>query len=206
MSDFGLLRRARLAQAIARSIPVRAEALGEFEGFPVIMTRSSHDDDVDQLIVDAAATQGIPLRGSGSAALTADDDPAAVASAARIAADVSIAVPEASRARHAEQLGGWALLHSVARSRTTLALASPAAEALCALTDKTRRETVEVYLDVAGSPREACARLHIHRATLYYRLEHLPAVVRDALADGLKRSTLHLALKLDRLWSATGVA
>ena len=49
----------------------------------------------------------------------------------------------------------------------------------------------------------ACKQLHIHRTTLYYRLENMPASVRDALEDGLKRSTLHLSLKLLRLRDGT---
>ncbi|WP_244231612.1 MULTISPECIES: helix-turn-helix domain-containing protein [unclassified Rathayibacter] len=36
---------------------------------------------------------------------------------------------------------------------------------------------------------EACAILHIHRTTLYYRLENLPPAVRAALDDGLQRCT-----------------
>ncbi|MFZ8477397.1 helix-turn-helix domain-containing protein, partial [Staphylococcus aureus] len=51
-----------------------------------------------------------------------------------------------------------------------------------------------------GRASVACQRLHIHRTTLYYRLEQMPEVVREALADGLQRSTLHLTLKLLRLW------
>jgi hypothetical protein len=64
-----------------------------------------------------------------------------------------------------------------------------------------RRETVETYLDAGCNVVVACERLHIHRTTLYYRLDTMPEVVRDALADGLKRSTLHLSLKLLRLWN-----
>jgi sugar diacid utilization regulator len=52
--------------------------------------------------------------------------------------------------------------------------------------------------------KAACEVLFIHRTTLYYRLEKMPEVVREALADGMKKSTLHLALKLIRLWEASG--
>jgi hypothetical protein len=68
--------------------------------------------------------------------------------------------------------------------------------------DEVQRQTIEAYLDEAGRAPDTCARLHIHRTTLYYRLEHMPSAVREALADGLQRSTLHLALKTARLWEA----
>jgi DNA-binding PucR family transcriptional regulator len=63
---------------------------------------------------------------------------------------------------------------------------------------------VETYLDVSGNVVAACELLFVHRTTLYYRLEKMPPVVREALADGMKRSTLHLSLKLIRMWEATG--
>lgn len=100
----------------------------------------------------------------------------------------------------AEDLGGWSLLHTLPRSRSLLTQASPAAIALAASDDPTQRETVEVYLDAAGRANVTCELLHIHRTTLYYRLERMPDSVREALADGMQRSTLHLALKLLRLW------
>ncbi|PPH49896.1 helix-turn-helix domain-containing protein, partial [Rathayibacter sp. AY1E1] len=37
-----------------------------------------------------------------------------------------------------------------------------------------QRAAGEAYLDVRGSVREACGLLHIHRTTLYYRLDNLP--------------------------------
>jgi DNA-binding PucR family transcriptional regulator len=79
---------------------------------------------------------------------------------------------------------------------------SPAADVLLEPANSIYRQTVEVYLDVAGRIADACARLHIHRTTLYYRLDKAPEAVRDALHDGSARSSLHLALKLERLWHA----
>lgn len=66
--------------------------------------------------------------------------------------------------------------------------------------DQMRRTTIEAYLDSGCSVAIACRTLFIHRTTLYYRLESMSDTVRDALADGLQRSTLHLGLKLLRLW------
>jgi hypothetical protein len=61
---------------------------------------------------------------------------------------------------------------------------------------------VEAYLDAGCSVAVACRALFIHRTTLYYRLESMSGTVRDALADGLQRSTLHLGLKFLRLWDS----
>ena len=49
-----------------------------------------------------------------------------------------------------------------------------------------------------------CEELHIHRTTLYYRLENMPQVVKDAMDDGMKRSALHLGLKLASYWENAG--
>ena len=42
-------------------------------------------------------------------------------------------------------------------------------------------------------------RLHIHRATLYYRLQKVEKVTGVNLADGNDRLALHLGFKLSRL-------
>jgi hypothetical protein len=60
-------------------------------------------------------------------------------------------------------------------------------------------ETLEAYLDLAGNAH-ACARaLHVHRATLYYRLQRIEELAATNLKDGSERLCLHLALKLGRL-------
>ncbi|GAA2235148.1 helix-turn-helix domain-containing protein [Herbiconiux moechotypicola] len=124
----------------------------------------------------------------------------AAVSAARIVSQL----PETGEAADASELGPWLMLAEIRRDPTSLARFSPAAEALVTAADDVERVTVEHYLDAGASVRLACEALHIHRTTLYYRLENLPPVVREALDDGLARSTLHLALKLARLWEAGG--
>ncbi len=104
----------------------------------------------------------------------------------------------------AEELGGWLLLRALPRSPALISSTCPAAADLFD-GDRVQLETVEAYLDAAGRAPAACERLHVHRTTLYYRLDHLPASVRDALSDGLQRSTLHLAIKLSRLWERDAV-
>ena len=45
-------------------------------------------------------------------------------------------------------------------------------------------------------------RLHIHRATLYYRLSRIEELTGMSLADGQDRLALHLGVKLGRLTGA----
>lgn len=149
----------------------------------------------------AAGAQGIAVRGVAVAACTARSaDITDAIERAMASARLRAALPDHVSTMRAEELGGWLLVQSLPRSLSLLEHACPAAAALMAGDDPTQRETVETYLDVAGRAGAACERLHIHRTTLYYRLEHLPEPVRDALADGLQRSTLHIALKMLRLW------
>jgi len=145
---------------------------------------SAHHDRLDDDL-DVAVQQAV------SAAELVRRLPAAPGGAPSPAADIS-------------EVGPWLMLSKVVADRAQLALFSPAAHALCFGGDGLQRETVETYLDVCGQVRDACQRLHVHRTTLYYRLDHLPDVVRAALADGLERSALHLCLKLVRYWEATG--
>lgn len=200
----GTLNRQLSLQRICRRLPANVDVLRERGNVVFLLSRSTHDDiDVDTLVRTAATEAGLPLAGVGSATVHAEDeDLARAAHAAEAAAEINVAVPELAGNTRADRLGGWALLHAVSAQRDLLSVASPAAAALCAAGEG-HRETVETYLDNAGQVRETCDRLHIHRTTLYYRLDNLPPVVKDALADGMQRSTLHLALKLDRLWAVS---
>lgn len=204
--EIGLLEQLRLTQTLCRTIPGRADVLRERDDAVFIITsRVKAGADLDALIRSWALSRQVALDAVGSAALRPDDeDLARAAHAALTAAELSRSIPELAEVTSGDGLGGWALLQAVEGHRGLLAVASPAAEHLCAVGD-TARETVEAYLDAAGHVRAACERLHIHRTTLYYRLDNLPELVKSALADGMQRSTLHLALKLDRLWAAAGV-
>ena len=176
--------------------------VGIREGSAVFLAAPVRDlDELTDAVTRETAVHGVVPRGLGMAtcgAVEADIDGAVARATA--SARLRATLPDQVASVRAEDLGGWALMHAVPRSRSLLHQACPAAFDLLGLDDPTPRETVGAYLDVAGRVPVACERLHIHRTTLYYRLEHLPDAVRAALADGLQRSTLHLALKLLRLW------
>ncbi|WP_226351667.1 CdaR family transcriptional regulator [Pseudonocardia sp. ICBG601] len=54
--------------------------------------------------------------------------------------------------------------------------------------------TVRAYLDEAGNGPAAAARLHIHRTSLYYRLDRVTRLTGLDVSDGATRLALHLGL------------
>lgn len=60
-------------------------------------------------------------------------------------------------------------------------------------------ETLEIYLDLGCDVKNTSARLHVHRATLYYRLRKVEESAGIDLRDGLDRLAVHLGLKLAQL-------
>lgn len=61
-----------------------------------------------------------------------------------------------------------------------------------------------VYLDLAGNVQATAAALHLHRTSLYYRLERFEALTGVDLRDGTQRTAVHLALKVAAFQHATG--
>ncbi|MBN9128830.1 MAG: helix-turn-helix domain-containing protein [Paenarthrobacter ureafaciens] len=60
-------------------------------------------------------------------------------------------------------------------------------------------EALQAYLATGGNAVEASRRLHLHRSTLYYRLERVATCTGLDLADGSVRQELHLALRVATL-------
>jgi len=60
-------------------------------------------------------------------------------------------------------------------------------------------ETLETYLDLAGSAVATAKALRLHRTSLYYRLQRVEELAGTDLKSGDERLTLHLSLKLARL-------
>lgn len=61
------------------------------------------------------------------------------------------------------------------------------------------RHTLETYLDSGCDARLSAQRLHLHRTSLYYRLQRIAELTGRDLSSGADRLELHLALKLARL-------
>jgi len=200
VEDAGIVAQVALGRHVAAALPARTEFVTATGDVVVLVSATTVDVDETVTRIEAEAlAQGSELRAVATADCSSDqDDLQASAQQAIDAARLRAVMPQALAAR-AEDLGGWMLVQSVPSSERLLKLVSPAAHELLR-GDEVQRQTIEAYLDEAGRAPDTCARLHIHRTTLYYRLEHMPDAVRAALADGLQRSTLHLALKTARLW------
>ena len=200
-------QRVSFGQRLAAIRELRINFLRERDAVVYLAARGTSGDDLfDGFIRNESARMGIQVLAAGSARVEPSaDDLAEAANHARTAMDLVFALPDLQPSKDISRLGGWLLLHSVPAQRRLLSSVSPAAEQLFSSGDRLQRETIETYLDCGGQTRAACELLHIHRTTLYYRLENMPPLVREALDDGMTRSTLHLALKLVRLWENTGI-
>ena len=66
-------------------------------------------------------------------------------------------------------------------------------------------ETLEAYLREGGAGSAAAKALHIHRTTLYYRLDRVREITGLDLDDGDVRMALQLGLGAHRLLTARGV-
>jgi hypothetical protein len=180
--------------------------LGDRDGKLLFVGRAADNDVADRIIPAEASKLAVAIHSIGSAHHSRDhDDLGAAADQAALAADLAGAIKPGVTRADISELGAWTMLAAIQADRSQLETFSPAAHALTVGGgDPLQRETVETYLDVGGRARDACELLHIHRTTLYYRLDNMPAPVKAALDDGISRSSLHLALKLVRYWEATG--
>ena len=59
--------------------------------------------------------------------------------------------------------------------------------------------TLEAYLDNGADAQETARRLHIHRSTLYYRLDRIRELIGSDLGDGGVRRELHTGLRIATL-------
>jgi sugar diacid utilization regulator len=200
----GADRARALASRIAASSRAEAVFVRERSGCLYFVTRARPETTTfDERIRELASRFELRVLGIGAALIEHSDyDLAPVAERAHRAASILAALPELGHMGWHNQLGPWIMLSRITPGSVRVRDISPAADVLLEPANSIYRQTVEVYLDVAGRIADACARLHIHRTTLYYRLDKAPEAVRDALHDGSARSSLHLALKLERLWHA----
>jgi hypothetical protein len=94
-----------------------------------------------------------------------------------------------------DALASW---HLVVSAPPALAIADvhPGADALARLPRPDLLHTARVVLDLGGDVTQAAAELHVHRTTLYYRLDRIEALTGVNLRTGAGREDLHLALRL----------
>jgi DNA-binding PucR family transcriptional regulator len=80
----------------------------------------------------------------------------------------------------------------------------PGAEALARQTRTDLMTTARVVLDSGGDIAASAATLHLHRTTLYYRLDRIQELTGVDLRDGGARTDLQLALWLAAYRRADG--
>ncbi|MFF7650946.1 PucR family transcriptional regulator [Streptomyces sp. NPDC007983] len=103
-----------------------------------------------------------------------------------------------------EQLGALAPLSLLPPDRLTPALLPGPLRTLLARDPSGRlTETLTAYLDHGGSAPRTAHALHLHRTSLYYRLQRITELTGLDLADGDHRLALHLGLRLHALMRAT---
>ena len=132
----------------------------------------------------AGSTAGVAAARRGCGDLTAQWHEA------RTAARVAAVDPRLAPAASWSELGAW---------RQVAALPGPDPALAGLLADPVLTATAEVWLDCAGSPQRAAARLCIHRQTLYYRLGRIEELTGLDLAEGADRLLLHLGVRAARL-------
>jgi hypothetical protein len=94
-----------------------------------------------------------------------------------------------------DALGSW---HLIASAPPDLAVADihPGAELLARRARPDLMITARTVLDHGGDIARAAAQLHIHRTTLYYRLDRIEALTGVNLKTGAQRDALQMALRL----------
>ncbi len=117
---------------------------------------------------------------------------------ARLAAKVAAVVPSVGDAVRWQGLGVFRALAQLPADAAGSAL-DPRLAVLFAEGDEGLIRTLETYLDLGCDVKAASARLHLHRATLYYRLDKAEKLCGFNLRDGNDRLAVHLGFKLARL-------
>jgi hypothetical protein len=117
---------------------------------------------------------------------------------ARLAAKVAAVIPTVGEVVRWRDLGVFRTLAMLPGTAAESSL-DPRVAALFSAGNPELVNTLEVYLDLGCDAKAASALLHLHRATLYYRLDKVAKLTGANLRDGNDRLTLHLGFKLARL-------
>lgn len=89
-------------------------------------------------------------------------------------------------------LGAYRALAQLPTRQAVQSALDPRVDALPRDSDPTVLATVEAYVDSCGDARATAARLHLHRGTLYYRLQKAERLSGLDLHDGEDRLAVPL--------------
>ena len=164
-------------------------------------------DPASTIVVHAPRGVGWPLRDDMSVHANPAPPATATSGPALPLAQLHLAVRRASLTRRAlragavlprpawDALGSW---HLIAAAPPDLAVADvhAGAEVLARRARPDLMITARTVLDHGGDIARAAAQLHIHRTTLYYRLERIEALTGVNLKTSPERDALLMALRL----------
>jgi hypothetical protein len=179
--DSGAARELIRLEHLAPDARVQVEAPAVPGGWPLPHFMSAHV--VGGRARTATSGSPVPLAELGEAARRAAATRRAVAAGARLD-PVSW-----------DGLGAWRFVIEAPDS-LTVAQVHPGSEALIRQSRDDLMTTARVFLDHAGDVAAAAEELHVHRTTLYYRLNRITELTSVDLRSGLDRINLQLALWL----------
>ena len=118
---------------------------------------------------------------------------------ARLATKVAAAIPAMGDVVRWRDLGVFRALAQLPNREALESALDPRVEVLLQSGEDDLVVTLETYLDLAGDAKATAERLHLHRGTLYYRLDKAERLAGIDVRNGYDRLAVHLGLKLARL-------
>lgn len=118
---------------------------------------------------------------------------------ARLASRVASTVPGMPEVVRWCDLGVFRALSQIAPNEVAQSALDPRLVALLEAGEHAVALTLETYLDLAGDAKATADQLHLHRGTLYYRLEKAERIAGIDMHNGFDRLSIHLGFKLARL-------
>ncbi|MGH9105058.1 MAG: PucR family transcriptional regulator [Acidimicrobiales bacterium] len=123
---------------------------------------------------------------------------------ARLAAKVASAIPNLGTVVRWRDLGAFRALAQLPNREALESSVDPRVAALLRSGDNAVVSTLETYLDLGGDAKATAEQLHLHRGTLYYRLDKAQRISGIDVRNGYDRLAVHLGLKLARLAGPNG--
>jgi len=115
---------------------------------------------------------------------------------ARLAVRVAEAVESMRPIAAWPELGVHRLLACGPEKALASAVLDPAVRRLLGQNDPELRHTALAYLEAGGNVQETAAALHVHRQTVYYRVQKIEQITGLSLTRGDHRLVLHLGLTM----------
>ena len=188
-SDFAAARELAALEQLPHDVTVVVRAPAQRGGWPLPENMSGHA--WSPRAAPAASGRALPLAELREAVRRASATRRALAAGARL------------ERPSWDALGAWRLI-AEAPAALRVAEIHPGAEVLAAQPRGSLMTTARVVLDHGGDIAAAADALHVHRTTLYYRLDRIQELTGVDLRAGAGRTDLQLALWLAAYRRASG--